>query len=162
MSEINRDIQTSWFWNKLFGGGIETITADVATEAYSSIVQHLNNMMNYNHFQSKALTEFKKQISYLLKELKNSAKTKHGIELWYNHLDQQQKILGYPQYAEGDPYGGPGDLVNTPENMMRKYIHYEIMDVYQAYKEIWSHFADDEKTTRSCMSNQYFVQTTCQ
>ena len=132
-------------------------------EAYSSIAQHLENMINYNHFQSDALSLFKTNISHLSKQLflTISPNTHVPIEQWYKHLVDQQKILGYPQYERGDPYaGGRGDLVNTPENRMLEYINYEIIEVKRAIYTILSVTSGEEKNTQSCVSNQYFVQTT--
>ncbi len=127
-------------------------------KAYSSIAQHLENMINYNHFQSDALSLFKTNISHLSKQLflTISPNTHLPIEQWYKHLVDQQKILGYPQYERGDPYAGRGDSVNTPENRMLEYINYEINAIYT----ILSVRSGEEKKTQSCMSNQYCVQTT--
>jgi len=131
----------------------------LTAEAYSSIYQHLENMINYNDFQSNALSLFKTNISYLSKQLFLTISPNTHVERcekWYNALVDQQKILGYPEYEEGDPYGGKGNLVNTPENRMRKYINYEIDAIYTIL------FVRSVKNTQSCVSNQYFVQTTRQ
>jgi hypothetical protein len=128
-------------------------------EAYSSIVQHLNNMINYNDFQSDALSLFKTNIAHLSEQLflTISPNTHLPIEKWHEHLVAQQKILGYPQYKRADDHSGVAwYLVDTPENKMLEYINDEINAIYTIVKKS----VRSVKNTQSCVSNQYFVQTT--
>ena len=144
--------------------------------AYSSIAQHLQNMINYNHFQSDALSLFKTEIAHLSEQLFPALSSlelveekwhKTPIEKWDELLVAQQRILGWPEYKRADPHLGVNWYLspNTAENKMLDYINNEINAIHTIVKrrallQVRSVPVQSVQNTQSCVSNQYFVQTT--
>ena len=82
----------------------------------------------------------------LLSQLEDAMKTKEGIRLWQFKLEHDLSKLGEPQYTGGDPYsGGFPELVQTPENIMRKFVHTKIELCKQDAARIRSTRDDEER-----------------
>ena len=110
-----------------------------------NIIANLNAIINYN-YNSESLAMLKDALRELLSQLEDAMKTKEGIRLWQSKLENHLKQLGEPQYTRRDPDNGYfPELVQTPENIMRNFVHTKIELCKQDAARIRSRRDDEER-----------------
>ena len=110
-----------------------------------NIISNLNAILQYQ-CKSVSLDALKHALRGLSNQLADAMKTKEGMRLWQHELERVVKFLGEPEYTGGDPYGGGfPELVRTPENIMREFVHAKIKLCKQDAARIFRLRDDEER-----------------
>ena len=110
-----------------------------------NIISNLNAILQYQ-CKSVSLDALKHALRGLSNQLADATQTKEGMRLWQYELENVLNRLGKVEYIGGDPYGGGfPELVRTPENIMREFVHAKIKLCKQDAARIFRLRDDEER-----------------
>jgi hypothetical protein len=110
-----------------------------------NIIANLNAIIYYN-YNSESLHVLKDALMELSNQLEDAMKTKKGMHSWQTKLENHLKNLGAPEYTRRDHDNGYfPELVRTPENIMREFVHKKIELCKQDATKICSTRDDEER-----------------
>jgi hypothetical protein len=111
----------------------------------ANIITNLNAIINYE-YEDESLDAMKAALSELLRQLHDAFKTKDGMRRWQFKLEEHLKELGAPEYTRTDPDAGYfPQLVRTPENIMREFVHSKIKLCIERAASIMAKRDDEER-----------------
>lgn len=127
-----------------------------------NIMSNLNAILQYQ-YKSVSLDALKHALRGLSNQLADAMKTKEGMRLWQYELERVVKFLGEPEYTGGDPRdGGFPELVRTPENIMREFVHAKIKLCKQDAARIFRLRDDEERQSMPTIEEtQKLVRAFC-